>query len=445
MDFVSADALAKPLSLVLLAVQNFLYGILLPLSRKPDAQGNQFFSPSSVVAMELMKIIFEVVGIFAQKPETNVKGSATSGRYQPIMMSEHSSRDTVVAEKGIKDEEDVDDAASEIALEEETHIGRLSSNGLVNHLVLRWQEAKQEIFTAQALRMCVPAILYVIQNNLQMFSGGYLTATEFQVLSQLKLVSTAFFSVWLLGKRLSPGQWGSIALLMAGTATVQVSSYMRKQAAAAAAALAAPTHTAIAVQAAGAVAQDLKSKTASTAFLYGTVAIVLACLCSGLAGVLIEMQLKRKTGFWITNLHLSMFSLLPAFIPLFTDAIMRNRFEPFRFFTLLTWSTVLVNAIGGILVAMVLKFADNILKGFAVCAALLATVLYNSWESGQGFSVMQFVGAVAVASSTMWYANSPPKQSQPAVEPASPSPSYTSESETVYDADAEEIQASLTK
>lgn len=41
----------------------------------------------------------------------------------------------------------------------------------VGHL---WASVRDEIFDLQAFRICIPAILYVVQNNLMMFGAGYM-------------------------------------------------------------------------------------------------------------------------------------------------------------------------------------------------------------------------------------------------------------------------------
>jgi solute carrier family 35 (UDP-sugar transporter), member A1/2/3 len=63
------------------------------------------------------------------------------------------------------------------------------------------------------IKLMVPSILYTLQNSLQYFSMSRLSAPVFQVLYQLKIVTTAIFSVTLLARRISALQWLSVVML----------------------------------------------------------------------------------------------------------------------------------------------------------------------------------------------------------------------------------------
>ena len=73
------------------------------------------------------------------------------------------------------------------------------------------------------VKLSVPSVLYTVQNSLQYFSMSCLSAQVFQVLYQMKIITTAIFSVTLLSRRLSGMQWLSIVALSAGVALVQLS------------------------------------------------------------------------------------------------------------------------------------------------------------------------------------------------------------------------------
>ena len=67
------------------------------------------------------------------------------------------------------------------------------------------------------IKLMVPSILYTLQNSLQYFSMSRLSAPVFQVLYQLKIVTTAIFSVTLLARRITVLQWLSVVMLTGKT------------------------------------------------------------------------------------------------------------------------------------------------------------------------------------------------------------------------------------
>lgn len=148
------------------------------------------------------------------------------------------------------------------------------------------------------LRLMVPSMLYTLQNSLQYFSMSCLSAPVFQVLYQMKIITTALFSVALLAKRLSALQWAAIVALTVGVALVQLS-------------------------------QTSGTGEAKGNSLAGLVSVVLGCLTSGFAGVYFELVLKSTAAsIWLRNIQLSLIgiamSLVSTSIPLSSSALLTS-------------------------------------------------------------------------------------------------------------------------
>ena len=103
----------------------------------------------------------------------------------------------------------------------------------------------------------------------------------------------------------------------------------------------------------------------------GLIAVMLACISSGVAGVYFEKLLKMKANagvapppsLWMRNIQLALFSILLGLIPIISSdraAIISDGF--LQGYNLWTWVSILLGALGGLLVAVVVKYTDNIVK-----------------------------------------------------------------------------------
>lgn len=237
----------------------------------------------------------------------------------------------------------------------------------------------------EMLRVSVPALLYVIQNNLQYVAVSNLDAASFQVLYQLKILTTAIFSVVLLKKAILPLQWGAITILMVGVALVQLDD-------------------------SGASA-SATAKTDGQSTTLGLVAVIAACMCSGFAGVYFEKILKTsgsKGSVWERNIQMGLVSLVLAGAGLvYNDSdhlVTRGFFYGYR---PVVWAAIAVSALGGLLTAVVVKYADNILKAFATSIAIVLSVILSVFLFDKVPTTQFLIGAFLVNVSVYIYGNAP--------------------------------------
>lgn len=291
-------------------------------------------------------------------------------------------------------------------------LSRKPSSGFAMLSPLPWtarlRQLNAEIFSPDCVKLSIPAILYVIQNSLQFVAISNLPVASFQVAYQMKIMTTAAFSVALLGKRLSRTKWMALLFLAVGVGIVQVqtavgnnhtSSHMhhaRSEAVGSAAAAAPQMH----------VMNPLK----------GFAAVIAACFTSGLAGVYFEMVLKgSKADLWVRNVQLSLFSIIPALLPIiysFSPSDPQGIFGGLlKNFGAWAWATVSIQVFGGLVTAIVIKYSDNILKGFAtslsIILSFLASVLLFDFRITPGF----LLGSSTVLAATWLYNQPSPKES----------------------------------
>lgn len=114
----------------------------------------------------------------------------------------------------------------------------------------------------------------------------------------------------------------------------------------------------------------------------GLFAVSLACFLSGLAGVYFEKVLKgSSTSLWARNIQMSVCSLVPGYfigcLLYEGERIAAHGF--FQGYNMWTWICILNQAAGGLLVAVVVKYADNILKGFATSLSIICSSVASMW------------------------------------------------------------------
>ena len=76
----------------------------------------------------------------------------------------------------------------------------------------------------ETLKTSVPAILYLVQNNLQYIAVGMLDAATYTVSYQTKTIWSGILTVALLNRKLDAHKWIGLVALFAGVGFVQVSN-----------------------------------------------------------------------------------------------------------------------------------------------------------------------------------------------------------------------------
>jgi UDP-sugar transporter A1/2/3 len=143
--------------------------------------------------------------------------------------------------------------------------------------------------------------------------------------------------------------------------------------------------------------------------LKGFLAVFAACFTSGLAGVYFEMVLKNsQSDLWIRNVQLSAFSLLPALVPIILSRPSETGLLSFLFenFGAWAWATVAIQVLGGLVTAMVIKYSDNILKGFATSLSIVISFMASVALFDFQMTFTFILGSVIVLIAT-WLYNQP--------------------------------------
>lgn len=109
----------------------------------------------------------------------------------------------------------------------------------------------------------------------------------------------------------------------------------------------------------------------------GVVAVIIASLMSGFAGIYFEKLLKGTSqSLYLRNVQLGFIGFIFGLITMyFNDGTQVTDKGFFYGYDTVVWIVIFLQSFGGILVAVVVKYADNILKGFATSAAIVVACI----------------------------------------------------------------------
>jgi len=200
------------------------------------------------------------------------------------------------------------------------------------------------------LKAAVPSLIYTIQNNLMFYSLDKLSAPVQQVLYQMKVITTAAIGVVMLDKRLTATQWASCCMLTMGVALVQ---WPRDS--------------------------TMNDFSFGADQAKGFVAVLCACCTSGFAGVWIQKMLQQSgSSVWVRNVQLGLFgSAMGAVVVVVNDgkAVLAGGFTQGYDFRVVC--VILMTALGGLLCAVMLKFAGATHGCFSTALSIILTSLLS--------------------------------------------------------------------
>ncbi|XP_073027406.1 CMP-sialic acid transporter 1-like isoform X2 [Primulina eburnea] len=227
----------------------------------------------------------------------------------------------------------------------------------------------------------IPSIIYLIHNNVQFATLTYVDTSTYQIMGNLKIVTTGILFRLFLKRKLSNLQWMAIGLLAIGTTTSQVKSC-------------------------GEASCDSLFSSPIQGYMLG---LVSACL-SALAGVYTEFLMKKNNDslYW-QNIQLYTFGAIFNMARLVLDDF-RSGFENgpwwqhlFHGYNLTTWLVVLNLGSTGLLVSWLMKYADNIVKVYSTSMAMLLTMVLSVFLFNFKPTIQLYLGIIICMMSLHMY------------------------------------------
>ncbi|KAK9832370.1 hypothetical protein WJX74_007893 [Apatococcus lobatus] len=223
-----------------------------------------------------------------------------------------------------------------------------------------------------------PSVLYWFHNNVQFLTLKYLDTATYQILGNLKILTTGLLFWACLGRRLTPLQWISLLLLAIGITTSQVS---------------------------------VSSAAQFIAPLQGYLWSIASAFVSALAAIYTEWVMKRNSDslYW-QNMQLYSFGIVLNGMGLIIGDIRsiagHSSLWPrhlFRGYNGVTFLLVANLAFSGLLVSWIMKYADSIVKVFATSMAMLVTTLVSVAAFGLQPSLQMILGMTTASISLILY------------------------------------------
>ncbi|GAX17768.1 solute carrier family 35 (UDP-sugar transporter), member A1/2/3 [Fistulifera solaris] len=234
--------------------------------------------------------------------------------------------------------------------------------------------------------LVVPACAYNFQMSMAYVALANIDAALYSVICQSRLLFTAVCAVIFLRKKLKYIQLLSLILLTCGVMLCNMADQKD------------PT-------------DDSNGSTSSVTL--GISAALGISFSSGIASVYTERVIKgnknkniseQEYGLAYTQVQLALMSILTmgtyAFIQ---DWDVIQTYGLFHNFTSWAALSVVNNAVGGLIVASVLKYADSVLKGYATALAATLTGILSYFMFGTALNSIYFMGIINVLVAVILY------------------------------------------
>ncbi|EKV07197.1 UDP-galactose transporter, putative [Penicillium digitatum] len=283
------------------------------------------------------------------------------------------------------------------------------------------------VFSGDSWKLAIPAALDVLSNSLLYIALSNQRAASFQITFQLKFLTTAVFGLMLLRRSIPPRKWGLLLLLIVGVALVQIPNgsseqmlnedhashnFPRsleewkalKQGAGSGSSLHKRSATYEGIE------QDILTADPHLNPAIGLFATIGASLASGLESIYFEKVLKDSSShisLWVRNVQLAVYSVFPAlFIGIvFQDGEKIAEDGFFQGYNWAVWSTIIIQALGGIVSAFYVSHAQKDARSLATTVNIILSIVGSIWLFDFEVTTSFLLGSAAVLTATHYYGN----------------------------------------
>ena len=261
-----------------------------------------------------------------------------------------------------------------------------------------------------ARKIILLVILYSISNLLSYFALARVDASVYTVMLQLKTLTTPAFAVVLLGRNISSSKWRALLLLVLGCILVASPTFNQQ------------TFDCTSSR----LKQNDEDRVTMVESFTGIAGILLMVTISGYSAIYFEAMLKKageRITIWERNFQLAFYSILLLLTIISWEmlsateaAVMSTtssksssinhstwirlsglfeKFSPLKGWTMNTVGITMIQALGGLLVAATLKYADAILKTLATSGSIVLSAVLGYLLLGGTLDVFVTIGCIS--------------------------------------------------
>ncbi|NXV00895.1 S35A4 protein, partial [Cettia cetti] len=234
-------------------------------------------------------------------------------------------------------------------------------------LLLLAEPAAAAVSWRHAAPFALSALLYAANNNLVVHMQLFMDPSTFQVLSNLKIVSTALLYSLLLRRRLGARRWLALLLLLAAGASYSCG---------------------------GLRGRGEPGGMRLHVTPVGLLLLCLYCLISGLSAVYTEAILKSQAlPLSLQNIFLYFFGVLLNLLGSVWSGTEGGFLEGFSPWVLLV---VLSQALNGLIMSVVMKHSSNITRLFVISCSILVNALLSVALFNLQLTLLFFVAVACI-------------------------------------------------
>lgn len=247
---------------------------------------------------------------------------------------------------------------------------------LMNQLLT--ESVKIKFSLKETILLAIPGLIYTVNNTLAFVLLNYVDPATFQLLSNMKVITTTLLAYFFMKKNFSGIQWLSLLILFVGSTLSTIASD-----------------------------PNLENSTIKLgATPTGFIGMIIYCFLSAVAGISTEyaMKINETTSLYYQNLQLYLFGIIFNFVSSFYEA-KGDILVMFRGLGSSYWILIVIinQGVTGLLISAIMKFADNIVKLFCISGAAIVSYILSVYLFKLGLSLIWISSAVLIILSVYLY------------------------------------------